>query len=445
MSWTNFGFPAVRQPDRKVIAAVLAFAQDVKVQLHSVNFQFEGGPTLTANGDAAQSCETILNALPADDSDIMRTLNVQFPVRARMVTATIGRDPQQVYDQVTVHLSDLQNTKMSPDLTTEVIRLNAHLKKRLLAVETRAGMAALLGKETHQNLERRELELQRIEALGRSLAENLAKTTSETRLQLEEEYRALRASVEAERQANAERARAQTEERERALDDRQKALDARLADIDDRDVRHARRQIRKEQKKELEASAKEFKLTEGTQNLRRPVEWTCWVLMLLLGAGAVVSTWKNLHYLDTGAPFPVATWIWLWVKQAALTAGLVSTAVFYIRWNNRWLEQHASEEFRLKRLSLDLDRASWLVETAMEWKDKKGTEIPNVLVERLSAGLFEPEKSKETPLQPADQLASALLGASAEATIEVPGGSKIRLDRKGLKALQKGTGGENVA
>ncbi|MFY0527200.1 hypothetical protein ACN28I_30000 [Archangium gephyra] len=222
-------------------------------------------------------------------------------------------------------------------------------------------------------------------------------------------------------------------------------LDARLADIDDRDVRHARRQIRKEQKKELEASAKEFKLTAGTQNLRRPVEWTCWVLMLLLGAGAVVSTWKNLHYLDTGASFPVATWIWLWVKQAALTAGLVSTAVFYIRWNNRWLEQHASEEFRLKRLSLDLDRASWLVETAMEWKDEKGTEIPNVLVERLSAGLFEPEKPKEASLQPADQLASALLGASAEATIEVPGGSKIRLDRKGLKALQKGTGGENAA
>jgi hypothetical protein len=167
--------------------------------------------------------------------------------------------------------------------------------------------------------------------------------------------------------------------------------------------------------------------------------------MLLLGVGAVASTWVNLHHLNTGASFPVSVWIALWVKQAALTAGLVSTAVFYIRWSNRWFEQHASEEFRLKRLSLDLDRASWLVETAMEWKDHKGTEIPNVLVERLSAGLFEPEKPKEAPLHPADQLASALLGASAEATIEVPGGSKIRLDRKGLRALQKGTGGENAA
>ena len=236
MSWSNFVFPAVRQPDRKVIAAVLAFAKDVEVKLHSVSFQFQSGATLSANGEAAQSCEPLLKALPADDSDIMRSLTVQFPVRAQMVTATISRDPQQAHDQVTVHLSNLQNLGMVLDVVTEVNRLTVHLKKRLHAVDTRAGVAALLGKETQQNLERRELELQRIEALGRSLAENLAKAASDTRVQLEEEYRALRARVEAERQANAEQARAQAEERERALDDRQQHQHE--ADREQRGARH---------------------------------------------------------------------------------------------------------------------------------------------------------------------------------------------------------------
>ena len=39
-------------------------------------------------------------------------------------------------------------------------------------------------------------------------------------------------------------------------------------------------------------------------------------------------------------------------------------------------EQHAQTEFQLKQFELDMERASWIVETSLEWKDAKGTSIP---------------------------------------------------------------------
>jgi hypothetical protein len=47
----------------------------------------------------------------------------------------------------------------------------------------------------------------------------------------------------------------------------------------------------------------------------------------------------------------------------------------------------ADEEFRLKRISLDVDRAIWVVETALEWQEQKQT-IPPQLLEQLSRDLF---------------------------------------------------------
>lgn len=56
----------------------------------------------------------------------------------------------------------------------------------------------------------------------------------------------------------------------------------------------------------------------------------------------------------------------------------------------------------MKRLDLDIDRASWLVEMVMEWKEQKGTEIPEELLTRLSRNLFIEDGPKEECLHPAE-------------------------------------------
>ena len=119
---------------------------------------------------------------------------------------------------------------------------------------------------------------------------------------------------------------------------------------------------------------------------------------------------------------------------------LAAAVIYYIRWSNLWFTQHATEEFRLKRLNLDIDRASWVVEMALEWKDEKGTEIPHELVERLSRNLFTEEHGEtKGPRHPSEDLASALLGASTSLSMKIPGVGDATLDRKGIKNFQKAT------
>lgn len=49
--------------------------------------------------------------------------------------------------------------------------------------------------------------------------------------------------------------------------------------------------------------------------------------------------------------------------QMLVAIAFASTSVFYIRWTGRWFERYAEEEFLLKRQEIDIDRASWIVES----------------------------------------------------------------------------------
>jgi hypothetical protein len=117
-----------------------------------------------------------------------------------------------------------------------------------------------------------------------------------------------------------------------------------------------------------------------------------------------------------------------------------ATAIYYIRWNDHWFRQHADEEFRLKRLELDIDRASWIVEMALEWQDEKGTAIPEELIDRLTTGLFSDSTRLDAPRHPNEDLSDALLGASSGLTMNVPGMGELKLDRKGIRNFAKAAG-----
>ena len=121
------------------------------------------------------------------------------------------------------------------------------------------------------------------------------------------------------------------------------------------------------------------------------------------------------------------------VKQVTFSALFVTTAVFFTKWNNQWFQKHANEEFRLKRMELDIDRASWFVEMAFDWKDEKGEAIPEALIERLTHGLFV-ETSGDHPVEPSESLAHALLGA-ARFKVKLPGDIEVEYDRKGVEKL----------
>lgn len=91
----------------------------------------------------------------------------------------------------------------------------------------------------------------------------------------------------------------------------------------------------------------------------------------------------------------------------------------------------------MKQFELDIDRANWVVETALEWKEKQDRSIPDALLGSISRNLFtKTERDEDADMHPADYLASAILGRASNVNLKVPGG-EISLTGKDFKKLQK--------
>src|SRR5262249_3696361 len=131
-----------------------------------------------------------------------------------------------------------------------------------------------------------------------------------------------------------------------------------------------------------------------------------------------------------------ADWLHL-LRLPVSGAAFAAAVVFYIRWNDVWFRRHAREEFWLNRLNLDVSRASFLVEMALEWKDDTGAALPLELVEPIARGLFAGDVAEaDVARHPADDLASKLLGATTELNIK-GAGVEARLDRKAIDRFQR--------
>ena len=209
------------------------------------------------------------------------------------------------------------------------------------------------------------------------------------------------------------------------LDGKERALKKREEELNDRSSTHERRKIRQDFKQQLKDRSSQFSLTRDTQRKRWPVHMLFG--MLMIGAGIGVGGFGLPIVSGTSSD-------WMATMRFALSVAAFAAAVaWYIRWQDRWSQVHADEEFRLRRLDLDIDRASWLVEMMLEWKEDKGTEIPRELIGGLSRGLFQ-EDSKTGPVRhPSEELLATLFAASAGIRVNVPGVGEVMLDRKSLR------------
>jgi hypothetical protein len=222
---------------------------------------------------------------------------------------------------------------------------------------------------------------------------------------------------------------AEARRRDETLINRESELNRRETEFDNRSSTHARRQIRQDVKKIIAERTASFHLSKDTAQKRLPIH----VLFLsLIFSSAALFIAALTGYLAVPASLP--PWFAA-IRLTLITAALATSIVFYIRWTDSWFRQHSDEEMRLKRLELDIDRASWVVEMALEWKAERGGDIPVELIERLSRHLFEIEPTARVR-HPSEDLASALLGASSGLSVKFPGG-EAKMDRKGLNEFRR--------
>lgn len=408
-----------RQLDSTVIKCFKEVADKYKIEQISINVI--GDPQIGAI--QLNDENEVIDKLLEENSAILETLsmNIQGLGIQYHRGGTININGQQkpkspYYDEVVFHVG--QTIELSHK---ERIELTSFIASKLSAYTPKRGIGET--PEQQQLSAIHNATLERLEELN----ESLIKSTQEYRKQLDEEYAQKVSQINQEYTSKKEGLENKFKIEEEALNKKQADLDHLRSELDDKDNTHARRILRKDILKEIKNRQKEFKLTSGTIELRTPISIAMIFLVIAFGAASAITTYELFTVNVNTEQF-----IFTVIKQTLFVFGTVGSVIFYIRWLNRWFEQHSTAEFQLKQFELDMERASWLVETSLEWKDAKGTTMPPELMKSLSSNLFNEQPEIEQAIHPADQLASALLGTAKNIKLKT-GDSSIEIDPNKLK------------
>ena len=358
--------------------------------------------------------------------------SVRLEVDALRLRVRVDRDRDEGDDRITIEYGQ------DPSDPVEVGRSLAAVQRQFMPFGRVQAMKQALGPELATFYLQREEGLTRLEGLARNIVEE----THNYRLQLDgakaEDKAALTASFD-EKHLELE---GKYQEQASELKAREGRLEQRRRDLDDRSARHARREQGKALQDKISKSSSSFTLTPDTQRKRWPIHMLFVSLLIVSGYLIVQSLRYGYDFTSTVDDGGASVWpslIWL-LAAARLTLSVLGfgfTAVFYIRWNDLWFRQHADQEFKLKQLALDVDRAGYVTEMLLEWQDKKVGEMPTLLLDRLTAGLFADPTTGARALHPAEDVTSVLLKASSGVRVDVPGIGEVNYTGRQIRKLDR--------
>ena len=409
-----------RASDKALISCFRELAKITGVSQININaLGFANIGAVDLDAELPDSLELILKK----NSAIIDTISLSLPALPISFHRGGNHQPQDksgIFDEIVFRRNNNQGA-IDNEVIIEAI---ATINKKLKAFDAKRSAAGPSEEQAqfdaihNSNIERLE-----------SLNEELVKSTHDYRLQLDREYGERLAKLEADLDNKKTSLDEEFASKESTLSEQVAELERKRKELDDSSNTHARREIRRDILKEIKSRQTKFSLTEGTNSLRKPIA----IAMLgLIGIFVVLAGVSVKEFYDVLQGNDINKIIIAGIKQAVYSAGAIGSVIFLIRWMNRWFELHSQSEFELKHFELDMERASWLVETSLEWKDAKGTAIPPELLDSLSNNLFSHDKEKIDPLHhPADQLASALMGSASSVKLKA-GDSSIEIDPKKL-------------
>jgi hypothetical protein len=220
-----------------------------------------------------------------------------------------------------------------------------------------------------------------------------------------------------------------------SLDEREVGLNDLKKQLDDRNNTHVRREIRSSLLSLAKERLDNFTISGTTRKQHLAVNLTSVVGLLAL-AGASFYFGNQISIDPDTKQYPPEA-IALIIKSASYAAAAIALGSWYLGWLNRWLQKIADSEFKLQQFRLDIERASWLAETVLEWKSTSQEPFPELLAARLSSGLFQSQGSDaDGPRTPASHLAEALLGSASSTKLKF-GENELNFDRKGIQKLEE--------
>ena len=314
-----------------------------------------------------------------------------------------------------------------PEDPVEVSRTFTTIQRHFVPLNRAATIEKVLGPEMAEFYRLREEGLSRLE----SLTQKIVTETHAYRLRLDAEMAEHKKALTASFDEKEQTLEAKYDERTAELKSRDEELDKQRQELDDRSARHARREQSRALQDKIANRSKKFTLTPDTRRKRWPVHGIFVVLLVLTG---------GLIGRSLLVPAMATEGVALWLEFGRLPLGILGfalTAIFYIRWNDHWFRQHADQEFKLQQLALDVDRAGYATEMLLEWQEDKGGEMPAVMVDRLTAGLFTDQTSVGRVRHPSEDIASAMLKVASNVRIDVPGIGELTLSGRQIKKLDR--------
>lgn len=430
----NYRIP--RHSDDFVIDCFVRVARTTKLPKWSINIQYHfpaGNHSITETIPESQEGDwrAILESKPltreASKGKIVGAKRIVLIQSAVGEVFSVDRgDLSQPSDSAGIVVSG--HSQVPPEELSRRAGIGRELYELLLGVSGRSPVSAVIGDELGRFVESRDAGLARLEELYARFTEDLVTYRKE-----------IDDALAAGRQKNAEELTSEREKlgqeidgKAQALREREEALTKRLQEIDDRASHHVRRELRGSMMQELKGRSEKFELTPGTRKLRQPIAATLAVLSSGLLAGAIYYGYLLNEVIAT-KEFSSTGFAYLAAKQLLFSAGFFSVVWYAIKWNDKWFREHAEEEFRAKTLQLDIERASWVVETALAWKQERGTDIPPGILDRISQNLF--ERSKNAPTESGAITICDLLGSASKVKARLGDQAEIEFDRKGAQRL----------
>lgn len=334
---------------------------------------------------------------------------------------------EDILDSITVNYTNGNNNQQQTIHPKILMDWMQKVQKLFPQHARDAKIDKLIGDELAEFYRKRESALCRLEGASHELFESLALQRAEADKAITNERQTLQESWDHKQQ----KLEADYQNKLADLEQKNALLDEREAKINDNNSKYERRSLRDQLKASISSRNERFTVTKDTMRTRLPVHV---IYMVLVGVSGFFLVLFSLALSKNPSDYV------LLFKTITSSAVLLTTALLYIRWNDAWSQRYANEEFNQKRLELDIDRASWVVEMLLEWDEAKDQPIPPELINRLTNCLFERVEQESNSNQQADFL-STLLGGTSTIDLNVPGGN-MHMKRSGVKKLRNELQGE---
>lgn len=261
-----------------------------------------------------------------------------------------------------------------------------------------------------------------------------------------------RLALEQERDQFRKDAEKQAEEAKAEIDDYSSMERQRIAEleeqikakqkaIDDRNHMHVRRQLRESITKDIEKRVADALLPPTTQKLNLVISVVSGVVAMLAGVFAYSSFAGFNSLLSTstassnGAPIPNLDYL-LFTELARggiSSAACIGFLIYTISWLRKTYISEVKAAQDLQKYALDINRASWVIETIMEMTTKEGRVLPEKWIEGACHGLFQSSEEHQAEVTPMEAWTALLSGAAR--VHHGPDGTSLELGRKETKKL----------